>query len=93
MCSVVVFECFESFGFDVADALTRLDVSHKVDDGSGSISRRYTRTDEIGIPFGITVDFDTVRKSPMTSTLRKRDSMKQIRVEVAHGRMYFTVRR
>ena len=72
------------FGFDVADALTRLDVSHKVDDGSGSIGRRYARTDEIGIPFGITVDFDTVRKSPSTATLRERDSMKQIRVEVAH---------
>ncbi|XP_062518357.1 glycine--tRNA ligase-like [Corticium candelabrum] len=68
---------------NISDALTRLDVSHKVDDGSGSIGRRYARTDEIGIPFGITVDFDTVRKSPSTATLRERDSMKQIRVEIS----------
>ena len=81
------------FGFDVVDALTRLDVSHKVDDGNGSIGRRYARTDEICIPFGITVDFDTVRKSPSTVTLRERDSMKQIRVEVAHACLYFIVRR
>jgi glycyl-tRNA synthetase len=67
----------------LSEALTSLDVSHKVDDGSGSIGRRYARTDEIGIPFGITVDFDTVRKSPPTATLRERDSMKQIRVEVS----------
>lgn len=66
----------------LADALTRLDVSHKVDDSSGSIGRRYARTDEIGIPFGITVDFDTVRKSPPSATLRERDSTKQIRAEV-----------
>ena len=58
VCSNVVFLCFEFLQFYVADALTRLDVSHN---GSGSICRRYARTDEIGIPFGITVDFDTVR--------------------------------
>ena len=46
----MVFVCFQSsLGLDVVDALTRLDVSHKVDDGSGSIGRRYGRTDEIGI--------------------------------------------
>lgn len=65
-----------------AEALTRNGVSHKVDDSSGSIGRRYARTDEIGVAFGITIDFDTVNKTPHTATLRDRDSMRQIRAEV-----------
>lgn len=63
----------------VATALTRVDVSHKVDDSSGSIGRRYARTDEIAIPYGITIDFDTL-KEPHSVTLRERDSMGQVRV-------------
>lgn len=65
-----------------AEELTRNGVSHKVDDSSGSIGRRYARTDEIGVAFGITIDFDTVNKTPHTATLRDRDSMRQIRAEV-----------
>lgn len=65
-----------------AEALTKNGVSHKVDDSSGSIGRRYARTDEIGVAFGITIDFDTVNKTPHTATLRDRDSMRQIRAEV-----------
>lgn len=63
----------------IASALTRVDVSHKVDDSSGSIGRRYARTDEIAIPYGITIDFDTV-KEPHSVTLRERDSMNQVRI-------------
>ena len=65
-----------------AEAMTEQGVSHKVDDSSGSIGRRYARTDEIGVAFGITVDFDTVNKTPHTATLRDRDSMTQIRAQV-----------
>lgn len=65
-----------------AEAMTKNGVSHKVDDSSGSIGRRYARTDEIGVAFGITIDFDTVNKTPHTATLRDRDSMRQIRAEV-----------
>lgn len=68
--------------YSTAEALTRNGVSHKVDDSSGSIGRRYARTDEIGVAFGITIDFDTVNKTPHTATLRDRDSMRQIRAEV-----------
>lgn len=67
--------------FFVAVALTKLDVSHKVDDSSGSIGRRYARTDEIAIPYGITIDFDTL-KEPYSVTLRERDSMTQLRIPV-----------
>ena len=65
-----------------ASALTRHDVSHKVDASGGSIGRRYARTDQIAIPFGITVDFDTLNE-PHTATLRERDSTKQIRANVS----------
>lgn len=58
-----------------------LDISHRVDDSSGSIGKRYARTDEIAIPFGITIDFDTL-KQPHSATLRERNSMEQIRAPV-----------
>jgi len=61
--------------------LVNNDVSHKVDDSSGSIGKRYARTDEIAIPFGITVDFDSL-KEPNTVTLRERDSTSQVRIGV-----------
>jgi glycyl-tRNA synthetase len=56
-------------------------ISHKIDDSGGSIGRRYARTDEIAIPFAITIDFETL-KEPSTVTLRERDSMKQVRIKV-----------
>jgi glycyl-tRNA synthetase len=50
-----------------------------LDDG-GSIGRRYARADEIGVPFGITIDFDTLKDN--TVTVRDRDSTKQERVKI-----------
>jgi len=50
-------------------------------DDSGSIGRRYRRTDEIGVALGITIDHQTLEDD--TVTLRDRDSMKQVRVKVA----------
>ena len=64
----------------IVTGLKSYSVSHRVDDSSGSIGRRYARTDEIGIPFGITVDFDTIISN--TVTLRERNSMQQIRAKV-----------
>jgi len=55
-------------------------------DETGAIGRRYRRQDEIGTPFSVTVDFETLgEKDPAlrdTVTLRDRDSMKQERVPV-----------
>ncbi|KAM7390428.1 hypothetical protein PAMA_008540 [Pampus argenteus] len=73
---------FKPFVHQLSEAMTKNAVSHKVDDSSGSIGRRYARSDEIGVAFGITIDFDTVNKTPHTATLRDRDSMRQIRAEV-----------
>jgi len=60
--------------------LVELGVTNKVDKSSASVGKRYARTDEIGIPFGITVDFDTVKFN--TATLRNRDDLYQIRAKV-----------
>ncbi len=49
-------------------------------DVSGSIGRRYRRIDEIGVPAGITIDYDTLKDN--TVTLRDRDTMKQVRVNI-----------
>ena len=49
-------------------------------DDRGSIGRRYRRFDEIGTPFCITVDFDTLEDN--TVTIRDRDSMEQVRVDI-----------
>ncbi|CAB3995135.1 glycine--tRNA ligase-like, partial [Paramuricea clavata] len=73
---------FEPFVKTLSSGLNEYDISHRVDDSAGSIGRRYARTDEIGIPFGVTIDFDTVNKQPSTVTLRERNSMKQIRIPI-----------
>ncbi|MBV9010380.1 MAG: glycine--tRNA ligase [Verrucomicrobia bacterium] len=56
-------------------------------DESGAIGRRYRRQDEIGTPFCVTVDFETLGEKSEelrdTVTLRERDSMKQQRVNMA----------
>ena len=49
-------------------------------DISGAIGRRYRRMDEIGTPYCVTVDYDTLEDN--TVTLRFRDSMKQVRVPI-----------
>ena len=49
-------------------------------DQAGAIGRRYRRQDEIGTPFGITIDFQTLEDG--TVTLRDRDTMVQTRVKV-----------
>lgn len=54
---------------------------HNVDyDLSGSIGKRYRRQDEIGTPYCITIDFDTLEDGCVT--VRDRDSMEQIRIAI-----------
>lgn len=48
-------------------------------DATGAIGRRYRRADEVGTPFCITVDFDTIEKDNAV-TIRDRDSTEQIRL-------------
>lgn len=49
-------------------------------DEAGSIGKRYRRQDEIGTPFCVTVDFQTLEDN--TVTIRDRDTMKQIRLSI-----------
>ncbi len=51
-------------------------------DEAGSIGKRYRRQDEIGTPFCVTIDFDTLEDD--TVTIRDRDSMKQERIKIAN---------
>jgi glycyl-tRNA synthetase len=55
-------------------------------DDSGAIGRRYRRQDEIGTPFCVTVDFDTLQDQAVT--VRDRDSMQQERVSLSKLREY-----
>lgn len=49
-------------------------------DEAGSIGKRYRREDEIGTPFCVTVDFDTLEDGCVT--IRDRDTMEQVRVKI-----------
>ena len=49
-------------------------------DEAGSIGKRYRRQDEIGTPYCITIDFDTLENN--TVTIRDRDTMSQIRLDI-----------
>ncbi len=61
---------------EIESALKHKGVMAAYDD-SGTIGRRYRRNDEIGTPYSITVDYDTLEDG--TVTIRDRDSMKQVR--------------
>ena len=64
---------------EIDDTLRNSDVITYYDEG-GTIGRRYARMDEIGTPFCITVDYDTLNDKKVT--IRYRDTTKQIRVKI-----------
>lgn len=68
---------FKPFLRNLTASFDELDIANSIDDSSASIGKRYSRNDELGTPFGITVDFQTVKDK--TITLRERDSTKQVR--------------
>jgi glycyl-tRNA synthetase len=59
-------------------------------DTSGSIGKRYRRQDEIGTPYCVTVDFDTLTDNAVT--VRDRDTMEQVRIPIASLEAYFSER-
>ena len=56
-------------------------------DDNGNVGKRYRRQDEIGTPYCITVDFDSLEKGDVT--VRDRDTMKQERVAIKELNKYF----
>ncbi|EPS67446.1 hypothetical protein M569_07324, partial [Genlisea aurea] len=67
---------YEEVARKISKSLTAFGISAKVDITGTSIGKRYARTDELGVPFAITVD------SASSVTVRERDSKQQIRVNV-----------
>ena len=61
-------------------------------DETGSIGKRYRREDEVGTPFCITVDFDTVgdaeHEGDNCVTVRERDTMEQVRIPISELKAY-----
>jgi len=73
---------------DLAAALRR---NWNVDfDDAGSIGKRYRRQEEIGTPYCVTVDFDTLDDHAVT--VRERDSMKQERIALDQVESYLAAR-
>merc|ERR1719231_301218 len=69
---------YERFSADMRRALTLRSLSFTIDDTSATLGKRYARNDELGIPFAVTMDFDSLEDQQ--ATVRERDSQKQVRV-------------
>ncbi|KAJ4457745.1 putative Glycine--tRNA ligase 1 [Paratrimastix pyriformis] len=70
----------------IASDLVKLGLSRTIDASGVAIGRRYARADEVGTPYAVTVDFDTIdaqHPNFESVTLRERDSCEQIRVKIA----------
>ncbi|KII83997.1 hypothetical protein PLICRDRAFT_46789 [Plicaturopsis crispa FD-325 SS-3] len=69
-------EEFDPLVLEVSAKLRKAGVFSRVDDSNTSIGKRYARNDELGTPFGITLDFASVQNRTMT--LRERDTTDQL---------------
>jgi glycyl-tRNA synthetase len=63
---------------NIARLFVQAGLSNKLDSSGVTIGRKYARTDEIGIPYAVTID----GAADGNVTLRERDSTKQIRIPV-----------
>ncbi|CAA7018828.1 unnamed protein product [Microthlaspi erraticum] len=72
--SLVQSQALEEATKAIAKELTSLGISHKVDTTGKSIGKKYARSDELGVPFAIIVDSETL------VTIRERDSKDQVRI-------------
>ena len=89
---VGVFPLMEKDGLDdvARDIYSKVHVAgaEAYYDGSGTIGKRYARMDEIGTPWCITVDYDTIEEGPNkgTVTIRDRDSKAQKRIKASEAK-------
>jgi glycyl-tRNA synthetase len=67
-------EVVDAIAADLMDS----DLSTRVDKSSAALGRRYARSDEVGVPFAVTVDFETLVDGSVT--VRERDSTVQVRL-------------
>lgn len=71
---------FDDLLRNLDEKLNEYELSKKTDRSGVSIGKRYSRNDELGIPCGITVDYQSLEDG--TYTLRDRDSTKQVRASL-----------
>eukprot|EP00996_Jenningsia_fusiforme_P002044 NODE_288_length_2520_cov_94.125860_g265_i0.p1 GENE.NODE_288_length_2520_cov_94.125860_g265_i0~~NODE_288_length_2520_cov_94.125860_g265_i0.p1 ORF type:complete len:653 (-),score=139.37 NODE_288_length_2520_cov_94.125860_g265_i0:128-2086(-) len=78
VCPLMVKEALMPHIYEIAGIFSEAGISYRIDDTGVAIGRRYSRTDELGVPFCVTVDFTT--NEDQTVTVRERDSCTQVRV-------------
>ena len=62
--------------------LMKLGIGRVALENTGNIGKAYRRHDEIGTPYCVTVDFESIEQQPTTVTIRDRDTMEQKRVSL-----------
>ena len=67
---------------EIIDALLKAGINAKYDE-KNSIGKRYAKHDEIGTPYCITVDYDSLNDGQVT--LRDRDTTEQVRIPIAQA--------
>jgi glycyl-tRNA synthetase len=82
---VVVLPLMEKDGMDKLAKQLHRDLCSStgvlsISDASGSIGRRYARADEIGVPWAVTIDHQSVEDG--SATIRERDTQKQVRFQI-----------
>ena len=84
---LAVLPLSKKLGDKANEIFDRLSKSFSCDyDEAGSIGKRYRREDEIGTPYCLTVDFDTLEDNKVT--IRDRDTMEQIRISIDEVERY-----
>lgn len=79
----IVAKCHE-----IKDMLQKLGIGRIRYEDTGNVGKAYRRNDEIGTPLCITVDFETFEKEPESITIRDRDTMEQIRINLSDLKSY-----
>ena len=79
----IVAKCHE-----IKEMLQKLGIGRIRYEDTGNVGKAYRRNDEIGTPLCITVDFETFEKEPESVTIRDRDTMEQVRVNVSDLKSY-----
>ena len=79
----IVAKCHE-----IKEMLQKLGIGRIRYEDTGNVGKAYRRNDEIGTPLCITVDFETFEKEPESVTIRDRDTMEQIRVNINNLKSY-----
>ncbi len=85
---VAVMPLSKKLGEQATELFTTLSKTYNAEyDDRGSIGKRYRRQDEIGTPFCITYDFDSLEDQAVT--IRHRDTMEQERIKIEDLKAYF----